>query len=75
MQPYDYFMLVVLVGATIFGFWKGFAWQIASLASFVASYFVALRFSPQLAPLFGDTAPFNRFLAMLVLYLGTSLAI
>ncbi len=75
MQTYDFFMIVVLLAATVFGFWKGMAWQIASLGSLVASYFVALRFSGQLAPLFGHQAPLNRFVAMLVIYVGTSFVI
>jgi membrane protein required for colicin V production len=75
MQPYDIAMLAVLLATTLLGAWKGMAWQIASLASLVASYFVAARFSGPLAPLFGDTAPMNRFIAMLVLYLATSLVI
>jgi membrane protein required for colicin V production len=75
MQTYDLLMLVVLVGTTLFGFWKGMAWQIASLASLVVSYFAALRFSAQLAPVFGDHAPLNRFVAMLAIYIGTSFII
>jgi membrane protein required for colicin V production len=75
METYDICMLVVLIGATIFGAWKGMAWQVASSASLVLSYAVALRFSTQLAPHFGQQAPLNRFIAMAVLYLGTSLAI
>jgi membrane protein required for colicin V production len=51
------------------------AWQVASLASIVASYLVALRFSEQFAPRFGDQAPLNRFIAMAVLYAVTSLGI
>ena len=75
MQSYDVFMILVLAAATIFGAWKGLAWQIASLSSIVASYFIALRFSGPLAPLFGDQQPWNRFIAMLALYVGTSLVI
>lgn len=75
MQPYDLLMMSVLVGATLLGMYKGVAWQIASLTSLVASYFVALTFSPALAPALSQQEPFNRFLAMLVLYLGTSLVI
>ncbi len=75
MQTYDLLMLLVLVAATLFGFWKGMAWQIASLASLVVSYFAALRFSDQLAPVFGEHAPWNRFVAMLVIYIGTSFVI
>jgi membrane protein required for colicin V production len=75
MQTYDLIMLLVLVGATLFGFWKGMAWQIASLASLVLSYFAALRFSTQLAPYFGDQAPLNRIGAMLAIYIATSFVI
>ena len=75
MEIYDICMLVVLAGATVFGAWRGIAWQVASMASLVLSYLVALRFSTQLAPHFGQQAPLNRFIAMFVLYAGTSLVI
>jgi membrane protein required for colicin V production len=75
VELYDICMLVVLVGATLLGAWKGMAWQIASSASLVLSYLVALRFSEQLAPRFGQQAPLNRFIAMFVLYMATSLVI
>jgi membrane protein required for colicin V production len=75
MQSYDFLMLAVLAATTLFGFWKGMAWQLASLASLVVSYVAALRFSEQLAPVFGDHAPWNRFVAMLVIYVVTSFVI
>ena len=75
MQIYDVLMLLVLCAATMFGLWKGLAWQIASIASLAISYFVALRFSSHLAPVFGESAPWNRFVAMLVIYIATSLVI
>jgi membrane protein required for colicin V production len=75
MDWYDILMIAVLAGATLLGAWKGMAWQLASLASLVLSYFLALRFSTQLAPLFGSTAPWNRFVAMLVIYLATSVVV
>jgi len=75
MQPYDLIMLAVLGFATIFGFWKGLAWQIASLASLVVSYFVALRFADQVAPMISPHAPWNKFVAMLVIYAAASLVI
>ena len=75
MEPYDILMLVVLAGATVFGAWKGMAWQLASLSSLVVSYLAALRFSADLAPYFGPQPPLNRFVAMLVIYGVTSLAI
>jgi membrane protein required for colicin V production len=75
MQPYDFGMLLVLIAATVFGFWKGVAWQLASLGSLVASYLVAMRFSETLAPYLSVQTPWNKFLAMLVLYSATSLVI
>jgi membrane protein required for colicin V production len=75
MQTYDLLMLLVLGCATMFGFWKGMAWQLASLASLVVSYIAALNFSERLAPTFGETAPWNRFVAMLVIYMVTSFMI
>ncbi|HEY1068095.1 MAG TPA: CvpA family protein, partial [Pirellulales bacterium] len=75
MQNYDLAMLAVLGFATIFGFWKGLAWQVASLASLVVSYFAALKFADRLAPMVSEHAPFNKFAAMLIIYAGSSLAI
>ena len=47
MQSYDIFMLAVLVITTIWGLWKGLAWQLASLGSIFLSYFVAHPISVQ----------------------------
>jgi membrane protein required for colicin V production len=75
MQPYDIAMLVVVAGATLFGVWKGMAWQAASLASVAVSTLVALHFSAAIAPMFPGQEPWNRFLAMLILYVVTAGAI
>ena len=75
MERYDICMLAVLLGATLLGAWKGMALQVASATSLVVSYLVALRFSPQIAHHFGEQAPLNRFIAMFVLYIGTSFVI
>ena len=75
MGIYDIAMLVVLGGAIFFGYWKGLAWQIASLAALIISYIVAVNFRDQVAPLIQVEAPWNRIGAMLILFLGTSLVI
>ena len=75
MQTYDMLMLLVLGAATLFGFWKGMAWQVASLASLVVSYFAALRFADRLAPMISSQAPWNKFVAMLAIYIGSSFVI
>ena len=75
MSIYDLLMLAVMVGSILFGLWKGFAWQLASLAAIFVSYFVALNFRSSLAPLISVEEPWNGFAAMLILFLGTSLII
>jgi len=75
MQIYDIIMLLVLVGAVAYGAWKGLAWQIASLAALIVSYFVAVRFRLPLAERIEAPQPWNVFAAMLILYLATSLVI
>jgi membrane protein required for colicin V production len=75
MQIYDVIMLVVLIGATLFGAWKGLAWQLASLAAIFASYFVAVELRDSVASMIDAAPPWNIFLAMLILYVGTSLVI
>lgn len=77
IQPYDFAMLAVLVGAILYGAWKGFAWQLASLASITVSAVVAVQGSVALAPYFNvsEHEQWNRFLAMFVLYVVTAGAI
>ncbi len=75
METYDLLMLIVLVGATVFGAIKGLAWQVASLASITVSYFVAYRFREPFSEMIKAQPPWNKLFAMLLLYVGTSLVI
>jgi membrane protein required for colicin V production len=75
MSFYDIVMLVVLLGAMLFGYWKGLAWQIASVAAVVVSYIVAYRFRDQVAQYIQAEPPFDRIGAMLILFVGCSLAV
>lgn len=75
VEIYDIVMLVVLLGAGLFGAVKGFAWQLASIASIVLSYFVAYRFRGPLSESIVAEPPWNLFLAMLILFVGTSLVV
>lgn len=68
-------MAVVLIGAMLFGAFKGFAWQLASIASIVVSYAVAYHYREPFSQNIHAAPPWNRFLAMLILYVGTSLVI
>jgi membrane protein required for colicin V production len=72
---YDVVMLIVLIGATLWGVWKGMAWQVTSVASVVVSAAVAIHSSAAAAPYFPGQEPWNRYLAMFVLYCVTAAAI
>ncbi len=75
MAFYDIVMLVVVVAAVWFGWWKGLAWQIASVAAIIVSYIVAVNFREPVSQYISADEPWNRIGAMLILFLGTSLVI
>ena len=75
MSFYDIVMLVVLGGAIWFGFWKGLAWQVASVAAVCVSYIVAVNFREPVSHFIQAEEPWNRIGAMLVLFLATSIVI
>lgn len=75
LEGYDLVMLGILAVAALLGYFKGMVWQLAWIAGIFASSFVALRFSAQVAPFFGQQAPWNRFTAMLALYAATSIVV
>ncbi len=79
VQPYDWLMLAVLAAAVVWGAWRGVAWQVASLGSVLASAAVAVRYSAAVAPFFrahfNAHEPWDRWSAMLVLYLATATGI
>jgi membrane protein required for colicin V production len=75
MEIYDVLMVAILAAAALFGAWKGLAWQVASVGSIIISYFVALTFRGPVAAMIDAAAPWNMFLAMLLLYVGSSAAV
>jgi membrane protein required for colicin V production len=75
MQAYDLLMLIILGLAIVWGAWKGLVWQVASIASMGLSYLVALRFRQQLAQFIDASPPWNMFLSMLMLFLGTGFVV
>jgi len=75
VEIYDIIMLVVLVGATLFGAWKGLAWQIAFLTAIVVSSFVAIKFPGPVAAILPAEPPWGVPLARLILFVGTSFVI
>lgn len=75
MDVYDLLMLSVLIVAILFGAMKGLAWQIASAAALFGSYLVAVLFHGPVSLHINADPPWNKYLAMFVLYLGTSFAV
>ncbi|QDU44337.1 Colicin V production protein [Symmachiella dynata] len=75
MEIFDGIVLVVLIAAIVQGRFKGMAWQLAPIASLVLGYVVAFPMAGSLAPWFGDSAPMNYLLALLVLYLAVALGV
>jgi membrane protein required for colicin V production len=75
LDGYDMVMLGILAATAVLGYFKGMVWQLAWIAGIAASGFVALRFGNAAAPFFGQQAPWNRLIAMLALYVGTSLVV
>lgn len=72
---YDILLGLILLWTTVYGAIRGFAWQVASLSSLLVSAWVAVRWSPLLAPYLSREAPWNRYLAILVLFVLCSLVI
>jgi membrane protein required for colicin V production len=75
IEGYDLVMLGILAAAAVLGYFKGVIWQLAWIAGIAASAVVAVRFGGPLAPFFGSQGPWNRLIAMLALYVGTSIAV
>lgn len=75
MSIYDIAMLIIFGGAICFGYWKGLAWQVASVAAIIVSYIVAVNFRDQVAGFLQVDEPWNRIGAMLILFVGTSMII
>lgn len=75
MTGYDILMIVILVASLVHGAWRGMIWQIAPIVSLVLAYIVALPVSAQIAHWFGNEAPTNQYIAMLVVYLAVSLLV
>lgn len=75
MGIYDILVLALLGLGTFLGLRKGLATQIAAIVSMGASFFVAVRFREPLSQHIDAAEPWNKFAAMLILYLGTSLVI
>jgi uncharacterized membrane protein required for colicin V production len=69
---YDLLTLGILMYAMFRGAMKGIVWQLATIAALLLCFFFSGSLSATLAPFIRVEPPLNRWIAMLVLYLGFS---
>ncbi len=69
---YDLLTLGILMYAMFRGAMKGIVWQLATIAALLLCFFFSGSLSSMLAPFIRVEPPLNRWIAMLVLYLGFS---
>ena len=74
VTAYDGVMALIVLFATVHGYWKGATWQIAPIMSLVLGYMVAMPMSVTTAHYFGDP-PQNRLFALVTIYIGVSMVV
>jgi membrane protein required for colicin V production len=72
MTTYDAAMAVLLVLGMARGAWRGFTWQVASLASLLLGYITARTSAGQVAPYLPGTPEVQHALAMVAIYIVIS---
>lgn len=75
MAVYDIIVLVVLSFTVLVGYQRGLARQIASIASILIGYLVAMSFREPLSKAIPAEAPWNKIAAMAILFLAASLLV
>ncbi|WP_339732248.1 CvpA family protein [uncultured Gimesia sp.] len=69
---FDLLIVAILLYAVWKGASKGVVWQLAAIAALVLCFAFAESLSLQLAPVINVKPPLNRWIAMLVIYIGFS---
>ncbi len=72
MTIYDAAMAIVVVLGMVRGAWRGFTWQMASIASLIVGYIAAHSGSAQVAAYLPGEPEVQRMLAMAVIYVAVS---
>lgn len=73
-QIFDLIVLGLLGWMTLRGLMLGMVSQLVSLVALALSWTLATQFSPTLAPMISAEPPWNKICAMLILFLGTTIA-
>lgn len=75
IATFDLVVLILVGFSTIRGAWRGFAWQVASLASLIVGTLAAVRLGPQVGARLSAQSPWNQYLGMLVVFVASALLI
>ena len=71
---FDILVLILVGWLTLRGAMRGMVAQLMSIVSVMVCWTVAVKFSPVVAPMISDEPPWNRIIAMFVLFLAGFLA-
>jgi len=75
MATYDLIMLTIATFATLFGAWKGLAWQIAWVSATAISSLVALELRTSVSNQLGMVGPLGSYVAMGLVFVAVSVII
>ena len=75
LHIFDIIVLVLVGWLTLRGGMRGFITQLTSIAAIFISWIVAVKFSPAVAPMIPVDAPWNKPIAMLLLFVGASIVV
>ena len=75
MATYDLIMLAIVTIATLFGAWKGLAWQIAWVSATAISSLVALKLRSSVANQLGMNGLVGEYVAMGLIFAAVSVII
>jgi len=70
---FDLLVIAAALAGLVAGAWKGLAWQLAGIGSFVLGFFVGLPLSTFIAGGMHEPTTFTRFLIFAICYAGISL--
>ncbi len=75
IATFDLIVLILVGVSLIRGAWRGFAWQVASLASLMVGTVAAVRFGPQLGERLSAETPWSHYLGMFIVFAASGLLI
>ena len=70
MSWIDLLIIAICLGSAGFGFWRGFAKEALSIATWLAAIWLAWRFSWVIEPLLGEWVGWRRLLAIVAGFFG-----